>query len=66
MLNQTLYEEREHKHWKKTFENYLEGATSERDSPPFLDRKKHHALMNSVSANVFEPVCNADNFNLAM
>ena len=53
--------EREYKHWKKTFEDYLEGATSDVDSFALLDRKKHHALMNSVSASVFELICDADN-----
>ena len=62
----TLNEEKEYKHWKKTFQNYLEGATSEGDSPALLDRKKHHALMNSVSANMSELICDADNFHSAM
>ena len=62
----TLNAEREYKHWKKTFENYLEGATSEGDIPASLVRKKHHAFKNSVSANVFELIYDADNFNLTL
>ena len=60
----TLNAEREHKHWKKTFENYLEGATSEGDSLALLYRKKCHALINSVSTNMFELICDADNFKI--
>ena len=62
----SLNAEREFKHWKKIFENYLEGTNSEEDSPALLDRKKHHALMNSVSASVFKLIGDADNFKLAM
>ena len=63
MLNQTLWIQKGN---TSTFENYLEGAISEGDSPALLDRKKHHALTNSVSANVFKLICDADNFNSAM
>ena len=59
----TLNEEREYKHFKKTFENYLVGTTSEGDSPALLDRKKH---INNISANVFKLIWDANNFDLAM
>ena len=62
----TLNAERECKHSKKTFENYLEGTTSEGDSSALQDRKKHHPFINCFSANMFELICDPDNFNLAM
>ena len=61
-----LNAEREYKHWMKTFRNYLECAMLEGDSPPLLDRKKYHSLINNVSINMFKLICDADNFNSAM
>ena len=62
----TLKPEKEYKPWKKIFKNYQKGVASETDRPALLNRKRHHSLMNSVSANLFELICDANNFNLAM
>ena len=44
----------------------LEGATSEGDRLALLDRKKYHALLISVFANVFKLIYDANNFNSTM
>lgn len=47
-----------YRHWKMTFLNYLEtvlpAADSSQPQDPNIDRKKLFALVNSVSASVFE------------
>ena len=61
--------EKLYKYWKLTFINYLETAITagegNNDNQTNINRKKLFALINNVSADVFNIVSDTDNFDTA-
>ena len=62
--------EKLYKHWKLTFTNYLETTIPEGEdnsnNQNAINRKKLFALINNVSADVFDIVSDTDNFDTAI
>ena len=54
------------KHWRETFTNYVDDAYESITDPAVLEKKKRRALINSVSADVFELISDASSFTIAM
>lgn len=65
-----------YKHWKVTFENYLEAsipAVTPSDNPiadqataAANDKKRKHALINNISADVYDLVCDCEDYTAAI
>ena len=58
--------EKVYKHWKTTFNNYLESAIDSSIDSAVVERKKHHALINGVSTQVFDLICDCSDFPSAI
>ena len=62
--------EKLYKHWKLTFINYLETAITagegNNDNQTNINHKKLFALINNVSADVFDIASDTDNFDTAI
>ena len=60
--------EKLYKHWKLTFTNYLETAVaaSSENNDNNLNHRKFFALINNISADVFEIVSDTENFDVAI
>ena len=54
--------EKHYKHWKMTFSNYLESTLADTDGEEANARKKWFALINCVSADVYEIFSDASDF----
>ena len=59
--------EKLYKHWKLTFNNYLEtvGTTPE-STPAGRTRSKLFALINNISADVFDIISEAESFKMQL
>lgn len=58
--------EKLYKHWKITFQNYLDVSKTTTDNAETVERKKYFALINNISASVYEIISDTTTFDTAM